>query len=226
MEEQTRTRPRHGVDHLVQRHGSLDLQHLRRTSGRGRVFLRASGEGREQSRPMRRSAGAGDTHAQARERVRVPGAPQQPGGFLQRRVLGPLGHVAAAIVEPPVRDQADRRPDHALALHRRLERHDHARRLARARALQPRHIGGGIEAAARIVGVGSGGDPPPADIGVEGLGLDPQQRQDLGAGDPSIRRLSVPLANAWRHRCKSPSPHGESARTLGRFDDRKPNGGS
>jgi hypothetical protein len=174
--------PGERVGEGVEQSGRLRRQRQTGPSPRGRVARRPAGQQGE-------DAGAGcwslwnDARGAVLERHPVAAA-QQSRHLFQRLGLRQLGGVPAPIVQPPVHHGGDGRGQHRLAPGDGVLRHQLRLAIARLAGLQTGDVVGQIEALARIVAIGPGLDPSPADIGVERLRPHPKPRLGLRRRDP------------------------------------------
>lgn len=174
MEPQTRAQSRNGVDGLVQgRRRKTKAIVMRKPLG-ARIFLRPSSQRSEKSGSRREPRLHVSPWFQVPEKVDIPRIPQKMGGVLQRLRLCQLDGVAPSIVKPPVRHGGQVGGNREGPAVQTLGRQQDAWDIPWIRTRQPRNVTGGIEAAARIVRIGTGSDPTTADIGVQCLTLDPE----------------------------------------------------
>ena len=166
------------IDHGFQQVGGLHGKSQRRAASRRWFSAGAGGQDQEQARPG--AVGGGWFWAPRGFQRRAMTATQQPADVLQRQAtLGQFGGVAAAIPEPSACHRRDRRRQHRLAPGDGFGGDVGGPASARLLLGQGGDIRGAIEAAARVLRMGGGLDPAPADIGVEGLRPDPQPFQHL-----------------------------------------------
>ena len=173
---------RDGVGQHVQQGRGLDRQGQGRATPRGGIGRRPLRQGQIAPR-AHVGAGRGLRPVGALER-RAMAAPQQSGHRFQGLGLGQADGVAAAVEQPPAADGGDLGAEHRLAPADGAL--GHLRDLAAARLAlgQRRDVGGPIEAAARVGGIGPHAHPAAAHIGVERLRPHLQAGLRFLGGDP------------------------------------------
>ena len=205
------------IHRFVQDGCGLVAKLIRRPAGRHGVFLGPPAEGRIQARAGRAPGYRIHPWLKPRKGIGFPQMPEAARDLFDRRVLRQLGGVQSPIEQSPAGHHGHRRQNARLAPGRcALSRHQDQAVAPRCGALSRGHSGDvidGIQAAPGVGGIGPGRNPAPADIGVEGLGLDAQARQRLASSDPAPFGVHVPS-----HRLNVGVIY---PRTMRRFDDHK-----